>query len=79
MICRTQAIPKTRTIFSDEASNASKYLNRVKFCVKAYYNENPFLPFFTKVYFLKAHCWKGSEGSKVDIFKVHESSKLVIK
>ena len=78
MICRTQAIPKTRTIFSDEASNASKYFNRVKFFVKAYYNENRFLPFFfTRVYFLKARCWKRSGRMKVDIFKVHESSKLV--
>ena len=54
MICRTQAIAKTRTIFSDEASNAAKYFNSVKFCVKAYYNENQFLPFFYQSLFFKS-------------------------
>jgi hypothetical protein len=54
MICRTQAIAKTTTIFSDEASNASKYFNRAKFFVKAYFDENQFLPFLYKKLFLKS-------------------------
>ena len=54
MICRTQDIPKTMTIFSDEASNASKHFYRAKFFVKAYFDENQFLPFLYKKLFLKS-------------------------